>query len=236
MSSHDDSFSPNSLELNHLSMSFKDGEKTVDVFRDLNWKFSAGSRNAIMGASGAGKTTLLYILGGLEVPSSGQVLIHDKRVNWSEATPNDLTHHRAQHVSFIFQFHHLLGEFSALENVAMPLLLRGEPKKIAENKAKNLLNRVGLEKRFHHRPAALSGGEQQRVAIARALVTEPKLLLADEPTGSLDRESASKVLELLLELQREKETTLLVVTHSPELASQLGNVVRLTAIGLEQVV
>ncbi len=215
-----------------LSMSFQDGERTVEVFKDLSLDVQGGSSLAIIGESGVGKTTLLHLLGTLERPTSGRVWLGDSCVTDPEFNAPRLADFRGKSIGFVFQFHYLLPEFDALEHVAMPLLVRGVSRMEALRQARDLLGRVGLQARLTHRPTMLSGGEQQRVAIARALVTSPGLVLADEPTGNLDYKTGGAVQELMLEMQRELGTTLLVVTHSRDLAQAMGRVVELTANGL----
>lgn len=205
-----------------LCMRFHDGEEEVEVFRDLSLEVSSGSSLAVVGESGSGKTTLLYLMGGLEKPSAGRILVGDTEI--TSLKGDALSGFRGDQIGFVFQFHNLLPEFSALENVAMPLRISGMELNEAEERSENLLKQVGLGHRLSHRPGALSGGEQQRVAIARALVREPRVLLADEPTGNLDQRSGGQVKELLLQMQRERGLTLVVVTHSRELASELGSV------------
>ena len=204
---------------------FNEGLGELEVLSGLDLEVATAQRLAIIGASGSGKTTLLQILGGLDKPNAGQVEIAGRDINaLDERARGEL---RNRTIGFVYQFHHLLPEFSALENVAMPLLVRRVPTAQALEKARALLARVGLAERLNHRPAELSGGERQRAAVARALVTEPKLVLADEPTGNLDGRNAEQVLQLLLELNREIATSLVVVTHDPRLAARRDGVLEL---------
>jgi lipoprotein-releasing system ATP-binding protein len=219
-------------------MSFHDGEEDIRIFDDLSFSINSGSSVAIVGESGVGKTTLLYILGGLEQPSSGEVLFSgDEEVSLSKLwrQGDQLSSFRGDKIGFVFQFHNLLPEFSALENVAIPLRVARVSKDEAEERANYLLKRVGLSHRTSHRPGALSGGEQQRVAIARALSRSPKMVLADEPTGNLDQKNSSQVRELLLEVQKEQGLTLVVVTHSREFAGRMERILEITAGGIEEI-
>ena len=196
---------------------YQDGKTTTNVLNHLDISINSGERIAIVGTSGSGKSTLLHILGGLDVPTSGEVWLHGQRINdLNETQRGEL---RNQYLGFIYQFHHLLAEFTAIENVAMPLLMRkAVPIAAARQQSIELLEKVGLGHRLTHRPGELSGGERQRVAIARALVTKPSLILADEPTGNLDYANAQAVFEILSELQKDFNTALLMVTHDRQLA------------------
>lgn len=212
-----------------LAMCFDDGDRSVEVFSGLNLTVESGETLAIVGESGVGKTTLLYNLGGLEKPTSGVVRVGETCL--SESEEDDLSQFRGENIGFIFQFHYLLPEFSAKENVEMPLRILGIDD--SSGRAEDLLEKVGLADRMTHRPGELSGGEQQRVAVARALAGRPGVLLADEFTGNLDQKTGEKILELLLELQTEQKSTLVVVTHSLDVARAMGRVLELTPKGFK---
>jgi len=207
------------LEARDVHKSFKQGPVTLEVLRGVTLAIAPGERLAIVGASGSGKTTLLQILGGLDRPTTGHVRVDGRDIHDLNERERGMLRNHA--LGFVYQFHHLLPEFSALENVAMPLLVRRVAVSEARARAREILDRVGLVNRLDHRPHQLSGGERQRAAVARALVTQPKLVLADEPTGNLDGANAGQVFELMLELNRERQTSLVVVTHDLRLAARM---------------
>ncbi|ALA25183.1 lipoprotein ABC transporter ATP-binding protein [Piscirickettsia salmonis] len=207
------------LSCTGLGRSFNDGNRTVDVLKEVSLEVKAAESVAVMGSSGSGKTTLLYLLGGLDQPNKGEVCVKGQPLQSLSRRQTEVW--RNQHLGFIYQLHHLLPEFSALENVMMPLWIQKKPTKMAKAQALALLDQVGLSHRAGHRPGELSGGERQRVAIARALVTEPVCVLADEPTGNLDQETAAQVMEVMQALNRELHTSFIVVTHNIEIAATM---------------
>lgn len=210
------------LQCRKLSKSYHDGAAKVEVLKGIDLSINAGDRVAIIGPSGSGKSTLLHVLGGLDKPSGGDVWIN--QVSWQKVNEKRRCQLRNQYLGFIYQFHHLLPEFSALENVALPLLLNGLEVKSACKMASALLDNIGLAARKEHKPAQLSGGERQRVAIARALVHQPNCVLADEPTGNLDQKTAATVFDMMITLNTQMKTALVIVTHDKELAQRMDKV------------
>ena len=214
-----------SFECRQLSKSYQQGPITTPVLSHLDLAVKAGELVAIVGSSGCGKSTFLHLAGALDTPSAGEVFING--VNIHQLSEKQRAKFRNQHIGFIYQFHHLMMEFSAQENVAMPLLIRGDSPKDALAQAQVMLEQVGLSHRSHHRPSELSGGERQRVAIARALVTKPSLILADEPTGNLDFDTAEQIYQLLQTLNRTVNTSFVIVTHDLTLAAKMDRQLRL---------
>lgn len=213
------------LQCKGVTKSYLDGDATVDVLKHVDLAIQEGEMVAVLGNSGSGKSTLLHILGTLDKATSGEVIIQNTDVNKLNRTAQ--ADFRNQHLGFIYQFHHLLMEFTALENVMMPLLIKGIKPNAAKVKARVLLDKVGLSHRLEHKPSSLSGGERQRVAIARALVAEPSVVLADEPTGNLDKQNGELIYSLLRELNQSLKTCFIIVTHDLELASRMDRIVRL---------
>ncbi len=213
------------LECRNVVRRFREGASTLEVLRGVNLSVQPAERLAIIGSSGSGKTTLLQIMGGLDEPNDGEVHVDGKPMHGTdESAKGDL---RNRYIGFVYQFHHLLPEFTAEENVAMPLLIRRTSKPVALRQARDLLERVGLGERLTHKPGELSGGERQRAAVARALITRPQLVLADEPTGNLDAGNGEHVLKLMLELNRELQTSLVIVTHDHSIANRMDRILEL---------
>lgn len=213
------------IEAKNIKKSFQEGSIQADILNGIDLSIQRGQQIALVGSSGSGKSTLLSILGALALPSSGELWIQGTRV--SSLSDSERAKIRNSHLGFVYQFHHLLPEFTAVENVAMPLWLRKIPRRAAEQQAQVILEQVGLKHRYAHKPGELSGGERQRVAIARALVTKPACLLADEPTGNLDQKTAEQVYELMLQLNRELQTSILIATHDLKLAERMDVIIRI---------
>jgi len=216
----------NIIECRSLCFSYTEGDNQTSILSNLMLDVKSGESIAILGPSGCGKSTLLNLIAGLDTPSSGDVLINDSNI--AKLNEQDRTELRANTFGFIYQFHHLLNDFSSVYNVAMPLLIKGVDKEIAIAQSEKLLTRVGLENRLNHKPSELSGGERQRVAIARAMVVEPDCLLADEPTGNLDAKNAKDVLELILELDEDNTSSLVIVTHDQGIAKKMNRTLTLS--------
>ena len=207
------------IKCQNLSYTYNNGEIKTPVLNALNLEINSAESLAIIGQSGCGKSTLLNLLGGVDQPTTGKVIINNSDL--SQLSEEAITNLRAQHLGFVYQFHHLLKDFSALDNVAMPLFIRGDDTHSALEKSSKLLSDIGLQNRLNHRPAELSGGQRQRVAIARALINNPSCLLADEPTGNLDMKNAQEVLGLIMELNQQKKSALILVTHDINIAKKM---------------
>ena len=216
----------NIIECRSLCFSYIEGDNQTSILSNLMLDVKPGESIAILGPSGCGKSTLLNLIARLDTPSSGDVLINDSNI--AKLNEQDRTELRANTFGFIYQFHHLLNDFSSVYNVAMPLLIKGVDKEIAIAQSEKLLTRVGLENRLSHKPSELSGGERQRVAIARAMVVEPDCFLADEPTGNLDAKNAKDVLELILELDEDNTSSLVIVTHDQDIAKKMNRTLTLS--------
>lgn len=213
------------LSCQNLSRSYTDGKSKIDVLNGVDFDINHGEMVAIVGTSGSGKSTLLHLLAGLDKPTSGTVMINNKNIH--EVTEDERCYIRNHYLGFIYQFHHLLPEFTAIENVGMPLLIRDTEPESIKARATELLEQVGLEKRLKHKLGALSGGERQRVAIARALVANPSCILADEPTGNLDPQNAKRVLDMFFELQKAQKTSVVMVTHDVSIASRADRIFKI---------
>jgi len=221
------------LHCQQLGMTYTEGPNDVEVLSSINLHIEPGERIAVVGQSGSGKSTLLHLLGGLDLPTAGSVWVDGQELSRLSDAKRGVI--RNQYLGFVYQFHHLLPEFTAIENVAMPLLIRGVDSERAKHKAAELLSEIGLDHRLEHRPVELSGGERQRTAIARALVTDPSIVLADEPTGNLDEKTAHGVFEMMMELNSRINTALVMVTHDPGLANKMDKVFHLESGTLTQV-
>ena len=209
------------LECSNVSKEFIQGEKVIKVLNEVQFKLNKGSSLAVLGPSGSGKTTLLHILAGLDVPTTGEINFNNHNLN--NLDPNKIAYIRNQYMGFVYQSHHLLPEFDAIENVSLPIIISGASKEEAIDKSTDLLVRVGLEKRLLHRPGELSGGERQRVAVARSLANSPSCLIMDEPTGDLDNKNANSIVKLILDLVEEEKLSLVIATHDIKLADNLSN-------------
>lgn len=216
----------NIIECRSLCFSYSEGENKTTVLDNLNFEVKPGEKVAIIGQSGCGKSTLLNLIAGLDKSSTGDVLINNSNI--AKLNEKDRTELRSKNLGFVYQFHHLLNDFSSLYNVSLPLLIKGIDKRKAVKLAEDILKKVGLEKRLKHKPSQLSGGERQRVAIARAMISEPSCLLADEPTGNLDAKNAKDVLDLIVELNDSKSTALLIVTHDLSIANMMDRKLELS--------
>jgi lipoprotein-releasing system ATP-binding protein len=213
------------LQCQHLAKSYVDGKLETHVLTDINLTVNKGDRLAIVGSSGSGKSTLLHLLGGLDTPTSGKIEVQGQDLN--SLSVNALSELRNQSLGFVYQFHHLLPEFTAVENVAMPLIIGGQSPNHAQQQAQALLEQVGLAHRLEHKPSELSGGERQRAALARALITQPACLLADEPTGNLDSRTAQSIFDLIMSLNESLGTALVIVTHDTDLAARMDKTLTL---------
>ena len=220
----------NLIECRALEFSYGDGANKTHVLSNIDFSMKSGESVAILGQSGCGKSTLLNLIAGLDKPTSGEVWINN--TNICSLNENARTKLRANTFGFVYQFHHLLRDFSALDNVALPLLIKGDDKKRALLNAEHLLTKIGLEHRLQHKPGELSGGERQRVAIARAMITKPACIIADEPSGNLDEHSASEALSLLLELRKEEQSSILIVTHDQTIANKMDRILTLSSKAL----
>lgn len=207
------------INCQHVSKTYLDGHFSTDVLSNINLTIERGQRIAIVGSSGSGKSTLLHLLGGLDQQTSGDITLMGLSVR--DLSDKQLSQLRNRHIGFVYQFHHLLAEFSALDNVAIPLIIGGTSAKVAKQRAKAILSEVGLNHRLTHKPGELSGGERQRAAIARALITQPDILLADEPTGNLDQRTAATIFDLLIQLNASTGAAIVVVTHDQQLAAKM---------------
>ena len=216
----------NIIECRSLCFSYSEGENKTTVLDNLNFEVKPGEKVAIIGQSGCGKSTLLNLIAGLDKSSTGDVLINNSNI--AKLNEKDRTELRSKNLGFVYQFHHLLNDFSSLYNVSLPLLIKGIDKRKAVKLAEDILKKVGLEKRLKHKPSQLSGGERQRVAIARAMISEPACILADEPTGNLDANNAKDVLDLIIELNDSKRTALLIVTHDLSIANMMDRKLELS--------